>query len=183
MLMPKLTVARAVTRFARALLGYERHQPDADHVSEHEGGSVMNDPIAILKRDHREAAAMLKELSDSKPGAKRRKTTDKLVAALKTHMEIEESLVYPLIAERVGQEEEHEAEVEHGLARDGLSKLVELVDEGGFGAAVAMVTAGIKHHVKEEETDIFPKLKADLAREELVALGNAVAAKKKRRVA
>jgi hemerythrin-like domain-containing protein len=140
----------------------------------------MNDPIAILKRDHREVAAMLKELDSSKPGVKRRKTTDQLVTSLTKHMKIEEGLVYPLIAERVGAEEEHEAEIEHGLARDGLSKLTELVDEPGFGAAVAMVTAGIKHHVKEEETEVFPKLKVHLDRDELVELGNAVAAAKKR---
>ena len=141
----------------------------------------MNDPIAILKRDHREVAAMLKELDSSKPGAKRRKTTDKLVTSLTKHMKIEEGLLYPLIAERVGKDDEHEAEIEHGLARDGLSKLTELVDEPGFGAAVAMVTAGIKHHVKEEETEVFPKLKAKLDRDELVELGDAVAAAKKSR--
>ncbi len=127
----------------------------------------MNDPIAILKRDHREAAAMLKTLADSKPNATRRKTTEKLVAALRQHMEIEEKLVYPLVAEKIGHDEEHEAETEHNLARDGLEKMTELVDEGGFGAAVAMVTAGIKHHVKEEETELFPKLKAKLERDQL----------------
>jgi hemerythrin superfamily protein len=141
----------------------------------------MNDPIAMLKRDHREAAAMLKELAGSKPGATRRKTTDKLVAALTLHMAIEEELVYPLVAERVGTDEEREAETEHGLARDGLAEMVKLVDEGGYGAAVAMVTAGIKHHVKEEETEIFPKLKAKLDRDELAALGDAIAEKKKRK--
>jgi len=141
----------------------------------------MTDPIALLKRDHREAAAMLKVLSDSKPGATRRKTTDKLVAALTQHMAIEEDLIYPLVAERVGEKEEREAEAEHRLARDGLAKMVELVDEGGYGAAVAMVTAGIKHHVKEEESELFPKLKAKLDRDELARLGDAVVAKKKNR--
>jgi hemerythrin-like domain-containing protein len=141
----------------------------------------MNDPIAILKRDHREAAAMLKQLADSKPGATRRKVTDRLVAALTLHMSIEEDLVYPLIAERVGKEEEKEAEIEHGLAREGLSKMTELVDEPGFGAAVAMVTAGIRHHVKEEETEVFPELKSKLSREELSELGDAVAARKSKR--
>jgi hemerythrin superfamily protein len=139
----------------------------------------MNDPIAMLKQDHREAAAMLKELADSKPGAARRKTNDKLVAALTLHMAIEEQLVYPLVAERVGEEEEKEAETEHNLAREGLAKMSQLVSEGGYGAAVAMVTAGIKHHVKEEETEIFPDLKSKLDRTELASLGAAVAARKK----
>jgi hemerythrin-like domain-containing protein len=142
----------------------------------------MNDPIAMLKADHREAAAMLKTLGESeKPSATRRRTTAKLVAALQLHMQIEESLVYPLVAQRVGKEEEAEAEIEHRLARDGLSQLSELVGEPGFGAAVAMVTAGIKHHVKEEETELFPALRAKLDRAELADLGDEVAAEKKRK--
>ena len=138
----------------------------------------MDDPIAMLKRDHREVAALLKELADSKPGAARRKSTEKVSATLSLHMQIEEQLVYPLVAERVGEDDEREAETEHALARDGLSKMNELVDEGGFGAAVAMVTAGIKHHVKEEETEVFPKLKAKLARDELAKLGDEVVSAK-----
>lgn len=141
----------------------------------------MNDPIAILKKEHREAAAMLKTLAASKPGAARRKLNAKLVAALTRHMKIEEQYVYPLIAARVGQDQEQEAETEHGLARDGLAKMSELVDEGGYGAAVAMVTAGIKHHVKEEETEIFPDLKAKLDRDELATLGDDVVSANKRR--
>src|SRR5690348_14963229 len=141
----------------------------------------MNDPIAILKRDHREAAKMLKQLSESKPGAQRRRTTQKVVDALQLHMAIEEELVYPLVEQRVGSEEEEEAEVEHRLARTGLEKMTELVDAPGFGAAVAMVTAGIKHHVKEEETEVFPKLKAELDRDELRELGDRVAARKTKR--
>jgi hemerythrin-like domain-containing protein len=141
--------------------------------------SVVNDPIAMLKQDHREAAAMLRQLADSKPGATRRRITEKLSNALALHMEIEERLLYPLVGERVGEEEEHEAETEHTLAREGLAQMTELVDEPGFGAAVAMVTAGIKHHVKEEETEIFPSLKQELEREELARLGDEVANAKK----
>jgi hemerythrin-like domain-containing protein len=141
----------------------------------------VNDPIAILKRDHREVSEMLKKLSESKPGATRRRTTEKVAAALQLHMAIEEELLYPLVAERVGSEEEQEAEIEHGLARTGVEKMIELVDEPGFGAAVAMVTAGIKHHVKEEETEVFPKLKSELDRDELSELGDAVMARKRKR--
>jgi len=140
----------------------------------------VKDPIAILKRDHREAEVMLKQLAASKkPSATRRKTAAKLVTALSQHMQIEEKLVYPLVDEYVGHEEEQEAENEHTLAREGLASLEELVDEPGFGAAVAMLTAGIKHHVKEEETELFPKLKSKLERDELAELGDAVVAAKK----
>jgi len=79
----------------------------------------------------------------------------------------------------VGEEEAEEAGIEHRLAREGLAEVQRLVDEPGFGAAVAMLTAGIRHHVKEEETEVFPELKRKIDREELGALGDRVAAAKK----
>ena len=141
----------------------------------------MNDPVAILKRDHRDVAQMLKTLEGSKPGARRRQTVDKLTQALELHMEIEERDIYPVVQRVVGKEEAEEAGIEHRLAREGLSEVRRLVDEPGFGAAVAMLTAGIKHHVKEEEQEIFPKLKRELDRDELAALGDRVVAAKKPR--
>jgi iron-sulfur cluster repair protein YtfE (RIC family) len=143
------------------------------------------DPIVLLKKDHREAAELLKTLAASKPGARRSATVKKLDAALKLHMQIEEQLVYPLVSKLVGNEEAKEAGVEHGLIREGLVNLTNLDDEPGFGAAVAMITAGIKHHVREEEREVFPELKTKLDREALASLGDEVkaakAAKKVRR--
>jgi len=138
----------------------------------------VNDPIALLKKDHREAAAMLKILADGKPGARRRSTTTKLDAALQLHMAIEEDLVYPLVRKLVGKDDAKEAGIEHGLLREMLADVKRLVDEPGFGAAVAMLTAGIRHHVKEEETEVFPELKKKLKRDDLAALGDDVKAAK-----
>ena len=64
-------------------------------------------------------------------------------------------------------------------AREGIDQINRLVDKPGFGAAVAMLTAGIRHHVKEEETEVFPKLKKQLDREQLMQLGDEVAAAKR----
>jgi hypothetical protein len=140
----------------------------------------VTDPIVLLKKDHREAEAMLKALAASSPGARRKSTLQKLDSALRLHMTIEERDVYPLVAALLGEEDAKEADIEHGLARDGLDKLQALVDEPGFGAAVAMLTAGIKHHVKEEEHEMFPDLKKKLDRSDLLALGDEVQAAKKR---
>jgi iron-sulfur cluster repair protein YtfE (RIC family) len=136
------------------------------------------DPIVLLKKDHREAAEMLKTLAASKPGARRDATVKKLDAALKLHMRIEERLVYPLVAKLVDGDEAKEAGIEHGLVREGLVNLTKLDHEPGFGAAVAMITAGIKHHVKEEEHEVFPELKRKLDRDALATLGEKVKAAK-----
>ena len=140
----------------------------------------MPDPVVLLKKDHREAEAMLKTLAASSPGVRRKSTLKKLDTALRLHMKIEEQDVYPLVARLLGKDEAREANIEHGLARDGLDKLEDLVDQPGFGAAVAMLTAGIKHHVKEEEHEMFPDLKKKLDRRDLLALGDEVAAAKKK---
>ena len=46
-------------------------------------------------------------------------------------------------------------------------------------APSTMLTAGIRHHVKEEEQEVFPELKRKIDREELLELGDKVAAAKK----
>ena len=138
----------------------------------------MNDPIAMLKQDHKEVSAMLKTLADSRPGARRRSTVDKLTAALTLHMEFEEQRIYPLVAEEVDEESAEEGTIEHQLAREGLAEVNRLVEEPGFGAAVAMLTAGIRHHVKEEEGEIFPSLKQHVDRGVLRELGDELAATK-----
>ena len=139
----------------------------------------MNDPIALLKKDHREAAALLDVLAKSRPSARRRTTLTKLDNALRLHMQIEEGDVYPFVAQRLGRKDAKEGTIEHGLIRDGLANLAMLVDEPGFHASVAMLTAGIRHHVREEERDMFPALKRALSREELASLGDDVVAAKK----
>lgn len=140
----------------------------------------MNDPIAILKKDHREAEALFKRLGETKkPSPRRRQTLDKLESALTLHMQIEEKILYPAVSKLLGEEPVTEADTEHALGRDGLRKMRQLVEQPGFGAAVEMTKAGIKHHVKEEETEMFPKFKKQVSREDLAAMGDAIMAMKK----
>jgi hypothetical protein len=93
-------------------------------------------------------------------------------------MEIEESLVYPQLAQVVGEEPDEEAHTEHDLARTGLEQLRELQGAPGFGAAVAMLRGGIQHHVHEEEHELLPELKSGLDRESYRQLCDDVAAAK-----
>jgi hemerythrin-like domain-containing protein len=135
----------------------------------------MNDPMTILKADHREAKRMLTTLADTDEGSERNRVAKELEAALSLHMEIEEQYLYPLVTTRVGVEDEEEAEVEHRLARDGLATMMSMVAQPGFGAAVEMLKGGITHHVEEEETELLPSLKEALPREEWLAVGDAIA--------
>jgi iron-sulfur cluster repair protein YtfE (RIC family) len=140
---------------------------------------MVNDPMRILKADHREVEKLLDKLADSEEGAEREQMVDELVTKLSAHMQAEESIVYPPVKAEVGEEDEEEAEIEHGLAREGLDKVQQMVDMPGFGAAVEMLKGGISHHVKEEETELLPELKESLERDEWLAIGDALVEAKK----
>ena len=140
---------------------------------------MTNDPMRILKADHREVEKLLDKLADSEEGAEREAMVDELVMKLRAHMDAEESIVYPPVKAEVGVEDEEEAEIEHGLAREGLEKVQQMVEMPGFGAAVEMLKGGISHHVEEEETQLLPELKERLDRDEWLAIGDALVEAKK----
>lgn len=117
------------------------------------------DVLEHLTQEHRKAEQLIADLASTEPGAEREQLIDQLSDALSKHMAVEEQFLYPLVLDVEGEETQTEAEVEHSLARQGLDRLRQLRSEPGFGAVLDMVEAGIAHHVKEEEEEIFPKLR------------------------
>ena len=131
---------------------------------------VRTNPIMLLEADHRRVEALFARIATTE-SATRAELVKQVVRALRTHMELEETHVYPLIQRELDEELAEEAEVEHQLARDGLDQLEKLSpDELGFDAALSMVVAGVEHHVLEEETQAFPALATKLGAERLVEL-------------
>lgn len=139
------------------------------------GTAAVTDPLRILRADHREVEQLLTRLADSEEGAEREQMVAEVQTKLTLHMELEEQILYPLIADMVGQEDEEEAEIEHTLARDCLEKLVSMSSMPGFGAVVEMLKAGIRHHVEEEEKEILPELKEAMDRDQWRSLGEQLA--------
>ena len=80
------------------------------------------------------------------------------------HATIEEEILYPAAKEAFADEEEedlvNEAEVEHGSAKELIAKIEGMSnDDEHFKATVKVLAEYIKHHVKEEENELFPELK------------------------
>jgi iron-sulfur cluster repair protein YtfE (RIC family) len=116
------------------------------------------DPFKTLKSDHRTVEELFKKIDDAK-GDARLPLIEELTTALQAHMQLEEKLVYPLVAKHLETEMAEEGNTEHQLAREGIDKMLSLApDAPGFGAALEMVKSGIEHHVEEEESEMFPKL-------------------------
>ena len=100
---------------------------------------------------------------------------DKVTTALELHMSIEETLVYPLVQKAEGAKVREEADVEHRLAREGIATMNQMVDEPGLGAAPESLLGGILHHVREEESEILPKIKEKISAKAWSELGDQVA--------
>jgi hemerythrin superfamily protein len=114
-----------------------------------------------LEMEHRQVEELFSRLEKAESESEQRPLVEELVASLTQHMDVEERDVYPEVAKLDGEMQE-EAENEHNLGREGMTKLQELIGQPGFGAAVAMLQAGISHHVEEEEDEVFPKLRQAL---------------------
>jgi iron-sulfur cluster repair protein YtfE (RIC family) len=142
----------------------------------------MGDVIEMLEADHREAEELF-ELIKVTAGETRGGHVDKLAAALRLHMQVEEQIVYPAIAKQVddGADMVKEAKTEHEGARKVLADVEKLSpNEPGFDGALEMLEAGISHHVEEEEDEVFPKFRESVSAEELDELGDKVAAAKEK---
>jgi iron-sulfur cluster repair protein YtfE (RIC family) len=102
---------------------------------------------------------LMAEIAETDAGTQRATLVDELAAQLHQHMAVEEQFLYPIVTEVLGDEPATEGRNEHDLARAGLVSMDELAEEPGFSAALEMVKAGLAHHVHDEESDMFPRLR------------------------
>jgi hemerythrin superfamily protein len=93
-----------------------------------------------------------------------------ICAELTLHAQVEETIFYPAVREAIEDEEiMNEADVEHGGAKELIAK-IEACDSSDqhFDALVTVLGEAIKHHVKEEEGDMFKQVRrTDLDLQEL----------------
>ena len=145
-------------------------------------GSKSQDAIKLLKADHDEVEELFAryEKQKKKNGAEKPELIEKICAALTVHAQIEEEIFYPAVRNALeddGEELLDEAEVEHGSIKSLVEQLEAMgSDDELCDAKVKVLSEYVKHHVKEEEGELFPKVKkSDI---DLDALGAELAERK-----
>ncbi|WP_434387864.1 hemerythrin domain-containing protein [Melittangium boletus] len=140
--------------------------------------------LRLLKHDHRIVEALFKQFE--KAGDKALKEKQEIVRwivkELSIHAAIEEQLLYPLARARDERLKSDvlEALEEHHVVKWTLKELEGMSPEDErFDAKVTVLMESVRHHVKEEETELFPKLEKLMGKAELEALGEALAQAKK----
>lgn len=144
----------------------------------HKAAAAPKDAIAMLKADHEAVSQLFAEYEKSRSVANKKALVAEICAALTVHAQIEEELFYPAVKSALKDKLlVPEATVEHTSVKDLIAQL-----EGGqpdgemYDAKVKVLSEYVKHHVKEEQTEMFPKAKASSL--DMVELGALMAARK-----
>ena len=125
------------------------------------------DAISLLKKHHRKAEAALKKLCRAYDDD----VLDEVASELAAHMVIEETIFYPTVR-RVKPDLILESYEEHAIAQFALKRLLATANgDDRFEARAKALLDLIKHHVEEEEKELFPKVQKALDDETLDALG------------
>jgi hemerythrin-like domain-containing protein len=126
--------------------------------------------IALLTEDHdyvKKAFRAFEKMDEEDQPA----LVKQVLQALKVHTRIEEQIFYPAVRKALkDQDLMNEAEVEHDSAKV-LIRQLERMKPGDpkFAATFTVLGEYVNHHVKEEESQMFPK--ARRARVNLKGLG------------
>ena len=137
------------------------------------------DAIALLTADHAEVQQLFGQyaqlVEDGADEDERQALAERICTLLTVHARIEEELFYPAARDVVEKYELlDEAEVEHALAKHLIAEIEDMEpEEVLYDAKVKVLGEYVGHHVKEEETELFPRCRsADM---DLEALGRELA--------
>lgn len=136
------------------------------------------DAIKVLKQDHKLVNDLFKLFEKTDDDARKQEIADQICMELTVHAQIEEEIFYPAAYAALDDDDMlDEAEVEHASAKALIAEIqASRVGEPLFDARVTVLGEYIRHHVAEEEGELFPECRS--SKMELKALGEQLSARK-----
>lgn len=121
----------------------------------------------LLKKEHKEVKAILKQLKESKND--REELFQELTLQLVPHMKAEEKTFYqPLTSNKEAREHALEGIEEHHVAEMVFKELQKMEDgDGRWDAKLSVFTELVEHHIKEEEGSLMKSAEKALDDEEI----------------
>jgi len=141
------------------------------------------DVIAVLKQDHREVREMFRKYKGLGPRAtkSRQRIADQVVKELSKHAAAEEQVLYPGLRKlRGGDRMADHGLDEHQQVKEQLNALLRAKpDDADFDGLMRAVKSSVDEHVREEEGEVFPKLRREMTKDELTQMGKLIRAAKR----
>jgi hemerythrin superfamily protein len=140
--------------------------------------SAPQDAIQLLRADHRKVQGLFDQFEKARGDDKKAELAQEICAELKVHAQIEEEIFYPAARKALKEQDLiDEAAVEHASAKDLIAQIEQArAGDELFDAKVTVLGEYIKHHVKEEQNELFPQVKK--TKLDLKALGRELAERK-----
>lgn len=133
--------------------------------------------IDKLESDHRKVEKLFAAFEKARTADRKRSLFEQIADALAVHAKIEEVHFYPAAKAKDTEDMLLEAAEEHLAAKRVIADLLDLdPKDETFEAKVMVLKEQIEHHVEEEETELFPKVKKLLDKDTLSALEQEMAA-------
>jgi hemerythrin superfamily protein len=136
------------------------------------------DAVAMLKADHKKVSGLFADFEKTRSAARKKSLVAQICSELTVHTTLEEEIFYPAVKAALKDHElVPEANVEHASVKDLIAQVKDAEPDGEmYDARVKVMGEFVKHHVKEEQTEMFPK--AGKTKLDLVALGAQMRARK-----
>ena len=140
------------------------------------------DAITLLKNDHKEVKRLFRDFERAKDDRARKEAVEAMIRELSVHSAIEEQIFYPAVRQEVPDENDTVLEglEEHHVVKWTLSELegMEPSDER-YKAKVTVLIESVRHHIEEEEGEMFPAVREALGRKRLGEIGDRMELAKK----
>ena len=118
--------------------------------------------LDMLADDHKKVQKMFRQFEKMRDDmAAKQELVEKCCAELTVHAQLEEELFYPALRDSIKQVDLLlEAQVEHDSAKQLIEELSSMrPDDELYDAKFTVLGEYVKHHIEEEEKQIFPKAK------------------------
>lgn len=141
-------------------------------------GAKAPDAVALLRADHQRVGALFAEYKGSRSAARKKQIVSQICTELSVHAQVEEEIFYPAVKRALKDKVlVPEATVEHATLKTLIAQVEGQTPDGEmFDAKIKVLAEYVKHPVKEEQGEMFPKAKA--SRLDLLALGQQIAERK-----
>ncbi len=140
--------------------------------------SAPKDATAMLRADHKLVSGLFEQFEKTKSDARKTSIVAQICKELTVHAQIEEEIFYPAVKAALKDKElVPEALVEHASVKDLIAAVEGKAPHGEmYDAKVRVMGEFVKHHVKEEEKEMFTK--ARKTKLDMKALGAQMATRK-----